>query len=185
LLVSAVALNGFVTFGVEAIGIELFRAMGADLAAAVGIGSLLGLFKVGGRVIDLLGGRRWDGLTTALVAGATIPVGLLAVCIGGASFWAVAGYLIFFGIGSGAFAVARATMPLVFYRKADYAATMSTIALPLNLTNAMAPPGLAALLTGVGAPAVLGLLATLSGAAFILLLRLNGMRPAAPAAGSG
>lgn len=176
LLVIAVALNSFVTFGVETISIELFRAMGIDMARAVGIASLLGLFKVAGRVIDLLGGRRWDGLATALVSGAMIPVGLLVVCIWGASLWPVAGYLVFFGIGSGAFAVARATMPLVFYSKGDYVAAMSTIALPMNMTNALAPFALAALLTEVGPQAALGLLAALSGAAFVALLRLNGQR---------
>src|SRR5262249_25958173 len=73
LLATAIALNSFATFGVEAVGIELLQAMGMDLAAAIAIASALGLFKVGGRVIDLLGGQRWDGLSTALVAGAMIP----------------------------------------------------------------------------------------------------------------
>ena len=175
-MVAAIALNSFVTFGIEAVGIELLRALGATLSGAVAVASLLGVFKVGGRVIDLLGGRQWDGLSTGLVAGAMIPLGLLAIWAGEAGAFGVGGYLVLFGIGSGAFAVARATLPLTFYATADYAAAMSVIALPMNLINALAPPVLAALLTGIGAQgvlAVLGAMSLLALGALLLLARLK------------
>ena len=176
LMVAAIALNSFVTFGIEAIGIQLLQTLGMELAGAVATASLLGVFKVGGRVIDLLGGQRWDGLATGIVSGAMIPLGLAAMWIGGASMISVGGYLVLFGVGSGAFAVARATMPLVFFAKADYAAAMATIALPMNLINALAPPLLAGLMTGIGAQAVFAMLGTMSLVALLLLLRLNALR---------
>ncbi len=177
LLVTAIALNSFVTFGIEALGIELLQAMGAELSVAIAIASALGVFKVGGRVIDLLGGQRWDGLSTALVSGAMIPLGLAAIWVGGTRFLSVSGYLMLFGIGSGAFAVARATMPLIFYSKADYAAAMSTISMPMNLINALAPPALAALLIEIGPRAVFAVLGGVSVAALAVLLQLNALRP--------
>ncbi|TAJ85525.1 MAG: MFS transporter [Reyranella sp.] len=176
LMVAAIALNSFVTFGIDALGIQLLQAMGMDLAGAVAIASLMGVCKVGGRVVDLLGGRRWDGLSTGLVAGAMIPLGLVLLWLGGAGALSVAGYLALFGLGSGAFAVARATMPLVFFPKADYAAAMSTIALPINLINALAPPVLAGLMSGIGAQATFAVLGGLSVTAFAILLLLNRMR---------
>lgn len=176
LLVAAIALNSFVTFGIQAVGVQLMQAMGMDLAYAVGIASLLGIFKVGGRVVDLLGGQRWDGLSTGLVSGAMIPLGLAAMWLGGAGGVPVAGYLLLFGVGSGAFAVARATLPLVFFQKADYTAAMATIALPMNLINALAPPVIAALMTDAGAPATFATLGALSLAAFAVLLQLRRMR---------
>jgi predicted MFS family arabinose efflux permease len=176
LLVAAIALNSFVTFGIDAVGIQLLQSMGMDLAGAVAVASLLGAFKVGGRVIDLLGGRRWDGLSTAIVAGAMIPLGLVAIWIGGAGIVSVAGYLALFGLGSGAFAVARATLPLVFFEKADYAAAMATIALPMNLINALAAPALAALMGSIGAQVTFAILGGLSMAAFAALLQLKAMR---------
>ncbi|MDP3340346.1 MFS transporter [Frigidibacter sp.] len=176
LLVAAIALNSFVTFGIESVGIALVEASGASLATAIAIASALGVCKVGGRLIDLIGGARWDGLSTALASGLMIPLGLAALGLGGAGLLGVSGYLLLFGIGSGAFAVARATMPLVFYARADYAAAMAGIALPMNLINALAPPVLAALLTGIGPHAVLAVLGTLSLAAFAVLLRLNRLR---------
>jgi hypothetical protein len=185
LLVTAIALNSFVTFGIEAVGIQLLQAKGMDIARAVAVGSLLGVFKVGGRVIDLLGGNRWDGLSTGIVSGAMIPIGLAVMWIGGQGFLSVAGFLVIYGVGSGAFAVARATMPLVFFEKSDYAAAMAmtTIALPMNLINALAPPALAALMVGIGAHAVFAVLGALSTMAFIVLWQLNRKRPSSAIAG--
>jgi len=100
------------------------------------------------------------------------------IWIGGAGMLSVAGYLALFGLGSGAFAVARATMPLVFFQKADYAAAMATIALPMNLINALAPPVLAGLMAGIGAQATFAVLGGLSITAFAVLLQLNRMRAA-------
>ena len=182
LLVLAIALNGFVTFGVQSIGIELFRALGADAAWAVGVASFLGVLKVCGRVIDLVGGKRWDALSTGMIAGAMIPFGLVLLLVFGATTSAVLASLLLFGIGSGAFAVSRATMPLVFYDKADYAAAMSAIALPMNLTSAVAAPVLSGILTTSGPFATLSLLVFCSGAAFLLLLKLGTKRrPQTPA----
>lgn len=182
LIVLAVALNSFVTFGIESVGIELFRAMGADTVLAVGIASTLGVFKLGGRLVDLAGGRRWDGLSTALVSGALIPAGLLTVGLAGPGWAGLGGYLCLFGIGSGAFAVARATMPLVFFAPDDYASAMAAIALPMNLINALSPPLLAALLVRGGPGAVLGTLGAISLVALATLWGLARMRRALPRA---
>lgn len=175
LLVAAIAINSFVTFGIQAVGIQLLQEMGMDLTTAVALSSLLGIFKVGGRVVDLLGGPRWDGLSTGIVSGVMIPMGLAALWWGGTGHLAVGAYLVLFGVGSGAFAVARATMPLVFFEKADYSAAMSTIALPMNLINALAPPLLAALMVRFGAQAVFAGLGVLSILAFAILWQLKHM----------
>lgn len=190
LIVLAVTLNSFVTFGIDSIGIELFRALGAETAMAVAIASALGVFKLGGRLVDLAGGRRWDGLSTALVSGALIPAGVLAVVLagpgqGGPGWAGLGGYFCLFGIGSGAFAVARATMPLVFFAPRDYASAMAVIALPMNLINALAPPALAALLVATGPRFVLGLLAAISLGALGALWCLSRMRRAQVADGGG
>lgn len=176
LLVTSIALNSFVTFGMEAIGIELFRAMGAEMAYAVAIASLLGVVKVMGRAVDMVGGRRWSAVGTGVVAGALIPLGFLPLLALGLSPLSVAAFLILFGIGSGAFAVARATMPLVFYDKADYALAMSAIALPLNLASATSAPLLSTLMLGGGPQAVLGVLVVLAASALLVLLALSRSR---------
>lgn len=55
---------------------------------------------------------------------------------------------------------------------------MATIALPMNLINALAPPVLAGLMAGIGAQATFAVLGGLSITAFAVLLQLNRMRAA-------
>jgi hypothetical protein len=95
-------------------------------------------------------------------------------------------FVFLYGLGSGALAVARATIPLVFYDKVDYASAASRIALPLNVISAAAPPLFIALLTRLGSVVLLEVAILCSGTALTLLLVLTRRRPAldstAPAA---
>ena len=71
-------------------------------------------------------------------------------------------------------AVARATMPLVFYNASEFARVSSHIALPTNLAAAAAPPILVAVLINFGGNAVLGLVLAISliGLAMLICLAL-------------
>ena len=58
LVVIAIALNAFVTFGFSAILIELLKAEGLPATEAVVFGSALGVIQVGARGVDFLGGGK-------------------------------------------------------------------------------------------------------------------------------
>lgn len=180
LVAAAIALNAFVTFGFSAILIELLKSLDVQPALAVGLASSLGIIQVAARGIDLLGGAKWDGLATALVAAPALVLSLILLLVFGASWIGVVGFILIYGIGSGALAVSRATMPLVFYDKAYYARALTRIALPLNLISAAAPPALIALLDGVGPQAVLIASIVFSSVALGLLIVLNGRRLSRP-----
>lgn len=184
LVAAAIALNAFVTYGFSAIFIDLLRSLGLSTPAAVACGSLLGVLQVATRGIDLLAAGRWDALRTALAAGLLLPASMAILAAGGGASLSVAAFLLLYGIASGALAVARATMPLVFYDKASYAQAVSHIALPLNFAAALAPPLLAGLLSVRGFEAVLAIGMAVSGLAALLLLRLQRRRTATPAASS-
>lgn len=177
LIVSAIALNSFVTFGFAAVMIELLKAAGLPPAEALAFGSALGVIQVSARGIDFLGGGRWDGITTGLIAGLALPTSMLLLMTGGGTYWSIAAFIVLYGLGSGALAVARATIPLVFYDKADYARASSHIALPLNLISALAPPVLVGLLGRSGTQALLGLAMACSCGALLILLVLARRRP--------
>lgn len=181
LLVLAIGLNAFVTIGMSAVLIELFKAEGLPAPEAIAFASTLGVIQVGARAIDFLGGGRWDGLTTALVAGAALPMALLLLMLSGGAHVLLAIFLVIYGVGSGALAVACATMPLVFYDKAEFAKAMSRIALPLNVLSAVSAPILVALLTWFGSNALLGLVLLCSCAALAILVLLDRRRPRAMA----
>ncbi len=179
LVVAAITLNAFVNFGISAILIELLRAEGLAPAQALAFGSMLGVIQVSARGLDLLGGGRWDGITTGLVAGTALPAAMLLLMLSEGATWAVAAFILLYGAGSGAMAVARATIPLVFYDQAEFAKAMSMIALPLNLASAISPPLLVGLLTQFGSRGALGLTLVFSCATVLILVLLGRRRPRA------
>lgn len=176
-LAAAIALNAFVTYGFSAILIELLRKLGLPEHDVIFMASMLGVVQVLARALDFLGGGRWDGLTTALLAGMGVPLAMLVLLVGGATWQSVVAFILVYGVSSGALAVSRATMPLVFFQKHDYARATSTIALPLNLLAAAAPPVLVGLLDGFGTTALLLTAAACSTLAFSLLIALHKLRP--------
>jgi MFS family permease len=177
LLVLAIALNAFVTIGMSAVLIELLKAEGLSPSKAIAFASTLGVIQVGARALDFVGGGRWDGLTTGRVAGAALPAALLLLMLSGGSEGGIVVFLLIYGTGSGALAVARATMPLVFYDKAEFAKASSRIALPLNILSAVSAPTLVALLTRFGSNALLGLVLLCSCMALAILMLLGRRRP--------
>jgi predicted MFS family arabinose efflux permease len=177
LVVGAIVLNAFITYGFSAILIELLKAEGLGTAEAVAFGSALGIIQVSARGIDFLGGGRWDGIATGLFAGIALPVAMAVLIVGAGATWSVSAFILLYGLGSGALAVARATIPLVFYDRAAYAKASSHIALPLNVISAMSPPILAALLTNFGSDAVLWLAILCSCGALAILFILSRRRP--------
>jgi len=177
LVVCVIAMNAFVNFGIGAILIELLRAEGLAPAQALAFGSMLGVIQVSARGLDLLGGGRWDGITTGLVAGTALPIAMVLLMLSEGATWAVAIFILLYGAGSGAMAVARATIPLVFYDQAEFAKAMSMIALPLNLASAISPPLLAGLLTQFGSRGALGLTLAFSCATVLILVLLGRRRP--------
>ena len=177
LILAALALNAFVAFGLGAALIELLKAEGLSPTQAVTFGSMLGVIQVSARGLDFLGGGRWDGITTGIVAGSALPVAMLLLMIGGGSYLAIGAFILLYGMGSGAFAVARATIPLVFYDQAEFTKATSRLALPLNVISAASPPILVGLLTNFGSSALLGVTMFCSCGALVILLWLRRLRP--------
>jgi predicted MFS family arabinose efflux permease len=155
LLAAAITLNAFVSWGFGSIIIQLLKSMGVADEWALRVGSLLGVIQVSARALDFFGGGRWSGLATGIVAATVLPIAFLLLLLGGPADWAIAAFMLLYGGASGAMAVARATMPLVFYDAAAFARASSQLALPSNLAGAMAPPLLVAVLTTSGSTAVL------------------------------
>ena len=181
LILAALALNAFVAFGLGAALIELLKAEGLSPTQAVTFGSMLGVIQVSARGLDFLGGGRWDGITTGIFAGAALPVAMLLLLIGDGSYLAIAAFILLYGMGSGAFAVARATIPLVFYDQTEFTKATSRLALPLNVISAASPPLLVGLLTQFGSSALLGVTMFCSCGALLILLWLRRFRPASGA----
>ncbi|MEK1903634.1 MAG: MFS transporter [Rhizobium sp.] len=181
LIVAAIALNAFITFGFSSILIELLKAEGLSPAQALGYGSALGIVQICARGVNIIGEKRWDGVTMGVASSAILCVSLAILSIAQGSPVAIAVFLVLYGMGSGALAVARSTIPLVFYDKGEFAKALSRIALPLNWISAISPPLLISLMTNLGSRAVLILCLVCSCSAILVLLLLRGRRPVSEA----
>lgn len=178
-ITAAVALNGFVTWGFQLVVIDLFRSFAVADRLAVGFGSAIGFVQLSARLFDFLGGNRWDGVTTGLVAAAIMPMALLALTLGQGAEWSIALFLLLYGLSSGAMSVSRATMPLVFFSPAQNAAVMAHLGLPLNLAFAAAPPFFSLVLDEAGNSWALSIALACSCGTLFSMVVLSRMRPPA------
>ncbi|WP_298955172.1 MFS transporter [uncultured Methylobacterium sp.] len=171
LLAGSFAANGFVTWGFALTIIILLEAAGLDHARALTAAAFIGLAQWAGRMLDVLGGRRWSGFVTGLAATALFPLSFVVLLLvsdfAGAMLFAT-----LYGIASGITAVTRATLPLRIFPAGAYARASAQLAVPLNLAFAAAPPAFAAVMTSAGPHAALWLAFALSLVAFWLLLGL-------------
>ncbi len=163
--------------------LTLLQLRGMDLAAAVGVGVLLGPSQVGARIVEMAFGRRYHAIWTmvASVVLVTLGVGLLA------AGWPVTALaLCLFGAGNGIGSIARGTLPLALFGPEHYARIMGRLALPSLLAQA-ASPFLASILLDHGmAVPLLNILAACAGLNLLLMLALwRASAPARLAAPSG
>jgi MFS family permease len=177
MVTAVIALNAFVAFGLSAVFLELLKASGMPEREAIVYGSSLGVIQISARAVDFIGGARWDGITTALVAGSLLPISFLVLVTGGGAHWSILVFILLYGLGSGALAVARATIPMVFYDSVAFTRATARIALPLNLMSALAPPLLAGLLVHSGRMAMIGVVFVCSCLGLWLLVMLRQRRP--------
>ncbi|KMO34079.1 MFS transporter [Methylobacterium aquaticum] len=172
LLALSFAANGFFTWGFALTIIILFEGAGLDHAEALTAASFIGIAQWAGRMVDVLGGRRWSGFALGLAAYALFPLSfvvlLLTRTFAGAMLFAT-----LYGLASGITAVTRATLPLQLFPTGAYARASARLAVPLNLAYAAAPPVFAALMTRAGPQAALWLALAISLVAFGLFASLR------------
>lgn len=171
LMAGAIAANGFITWGFSLTLIPLFEDRGLGRSEAVAIASMLGLVQIAARVVDALGGRRWSGLTTGLVASAVLPMAYVLLLVGSGNA-VVLTFVVLYGLAGGSMAIARSTIPLAVFPREGYARASARLALPMNLAFAIAPPVFGALLTRWSADVALVLATVFSMVAFGLLVVL-------------
>ncbi|MEK0082425.1 MFS transporter [Benzoatithermus flavus] len=137
--------------------LTLLQVRGAELAVAVGLGALVGPSQVVARAVEKVLGSRFHPIWTMLASTSLVAGGL-------GLLWAGLGVpalcLVLYGAGVGIGSIARGTLPLVLFGSTGYATLMGTLALPIWVAGALAPPAGAFLLERIGASATLAGLAT-------------------------
>jgi hypothetical protein len=120
---------------------------GVPIAAAVGLGALVGPAQVGARAIEMLSGRYHHPIWTLMAATVLVAAGI-------GQLWAglpvVAMGLLAYGAGIGIESIARGTLPLALFGASGYATLMGRLAMPSLLAQAASPVAGAFLMQGVG-----------------------------------
>jgi MFS family permease len=162
LLAAVLTLTALVASTLSVHVLALFQLRGYDLAAAVGLGALLGPAQVGARVLDLLAGQRHHPIRAMTASVALIVAGLGLLLLHAPS---AALAVVLYGAGNGLHTIARGALPLALFGPGDYAVVMGRLALPSLVVQALAPTAGAWLLVGDGT----AMLATLTGIALASL----------------
>lgn len=161
--------------------ITILTAQGYGLAAAVGLGVLIGPSQVGARVLELASGARYHPIWTGGCAALLVTVGFLGLVIG----IPAAAALIAYGAGNGLWSIARGALPLTIFGPVDYARIMGRLAAPALLASAAAPILGSWLISSAGSDGALRVLvgASLVPCAALIALWFLGRRGGLEAAG--
>ena len=132
--------------------LTVLQAKGLTLAAAVGLGALVGPSQVAARTVEIAIARRHHPIWTHVVSTVFVVAGLAALLVG-APIIALA--LALYGAGIGLESIARGTLPLAIFGPERYPVIMGRIAMPSLIAQAAAPSIGAALLAVGGTDAAM------------------------------
>ena len=155
LLAAALTLASVIMTVISIHLLTILQARGLALAAAVGLGALVGPSQVGARVLETLFGRTRHPVWSFLVSTVLVAIGLgMLVGMPGV----VGAGIVLYGAGSGIRSIAQGTVPLALFGRDGYAALMGRLAMPKLIAQAASPFLGAVLLDRFGTTATLGVL---------------------------
>lgn len=158
-LAAAIALAALISTTISVHLLTVLEAKGVILAAAVGLGAMVGPAQVSARVVEMLFGRNYHPIWTKLAATTLVTAGLMLLLLG---FPFLAIGLVLYGCGIGIESIARGTLPLALFGVEGYGARLGRLALPSLIAQAGAPFLGAVLLQHGGADLALKVLAGLA-----------------------
>lgn len=116
---------------------RLLQAHGLTLAAAVGLGALLGPSQVAGRLLEMGWLRRWHPQVAARLASLGHPLGAGALWLAGGALAPV--FVALHGLGAGMLTIAKGALPLALFGPHGYGARLGVIMLPSRIAQGAAP----------------------------------------------
>jgi MFS family permease len=153
--------------------LTLLQARDIALAAAVGLGALIGPSQVAARIVEIIIGRYHHPIWTMVASVLLIAIGL-ALLFSSSAVLPLA--LMLYGAGIGIHSIARGTLPLSLFGSERYAIVMGRIARPSLLVGAASPTVGALLLEYAGTDTTLAVLVTLAVLNMALVALIVAMR---------
>jgi Major Facilitator Superfamily len=163
------SLNGFV-FSVVAVQlVPLLEAVGLATAAAVWVASLKGFAQFGGRVVEIVFGRRLHVMTVARIAIAFLPLSFVLLVVSGGNLAAIVAFTLLMGGSQGVVTIVRGAVPLALFGPTGYGAVLGLLATPVLIVNAASPTLFAMIVDNWGWTTARMVLVAASGASFIAI----------------
>ena len=136
LLAAALTLASVIMTVISIHLLTILQARGLALAAAVGLGALVGPSQVGARVLETVFGRKQHPVWSLLVSTVLVAVGLgMLVGVPGV----IGAGIVLYGAGSGIRSIARGTVPLALFGRDGYAVLMGRLAMPTLVAQSASP----------------------------------------------
>ncbi len=174
-LAATITLSSVISTTLSVHLLTVLQGKGLTLAAAVGLGALVGPSQVAARTVEIVIAHRHHPIWTLIVSALLVAAGLAALWIG-APIIPLA--LALYGAGIGLGSIARGTLPLAIFGPERYPVIMGRIAMPSLIAQAAAPSIGTALLEVGGLDGALGALvasavcnALLAAGLFLMLRR--------------
>jgi hypothetical protein len=137
------SLNAFV-FGVVTVQlVPLLEAAGLATAAAVWIASLKGFAQFGGRVVEIVFGRKLKAMTVARIAIGVLPVSFALLYVSNGQLALILAFTLLMGASQGVITIVRGAVPLALFGAKGYGAVLGLLATPILIVNAGSAPAFA------------------------------------------
>jgi predicted MFS family arabinose efflux permease len=173
LLLSAVfATTGFATGALSAHLLGTLRALDVPGGQIAWIASLVGVFQVAGRVLELSAGARLSPLATGAISLTTLGASFLLLLATGAAPGLAWVFAISYGMSNGVLTIARATVPALLLGSDRIGSVLGNLARPSVVTRALAPWAFAAIVHAAGTTVALGVIAAAAVAGALLFVPL-------------
>jgi predicted MFS family arabinose efflux permease len=155
LITTAVAGNGFVSWGLDLHLIAILQEFGMTAATAVLIAAWKGPATLLARAIDMAAAGRISAVGSAVVAGVLIPAGLALPLVYAAGVPAGVLFITVYSFGTGLMTIVRAALPLALLGSQGYAVTIGRMTFPTQIVFAFSPMAYGLLLERFGLTATL------------------------------
>ena len=150
LFATVMSLNGIIFSALSAHLVTLLQIKGLAAAVAVGVASLVGVAQVGGRLTEVLFGRRLAPLNLARLAVALLPLACLILLMPELRYEIAVAFTITYGVSNGLVTIVRGAVPLALFGAEGYGLVLGIIATPILVLGALAPMAFALLMEFTG-----------------------------------
>ncbi|MEJ2175686.1 MAG: hypothetical protein P8Y76_12465 [bacterium] len=133
------SLNAYV-FGVVTVQlVPLLEAAGLATAAAVWVASMKGFAQFGGRVVEIVFGRRLRAISVARIAIGVLPVSFVTLLLSGGNLAAIVLFTVLMGASQGVITIVRGAVPLALFGASGYGTVLGVLATPVLIVTACSP----------------------------------------------